>query len=158
MKIKDTALVSTSNYDIFKSLPYKRVVDANQKSEIFDLYQLGSFTVTDASIFTALNKEQTKQEHIELVELQAKTIYRPHYHKNSSAIIYICIGTGIFILGKQQIEYQPGKRVLIPAGTSHGFKTNTCTLFLSIQSPSIVDPVTGQIDIHYDEVLSNENK
>jgi hypothetical protein len=52
------------------------------------------------------------------------------------------------------IEYQPGIRIDIPAGVIHGFKTKTPTLFLSIQSPPIINPENGAIDLLY----ANGNK
>lgn len=126
--------------DIFASIPHKRVVSKNgHGEEIFDLYQCGSF------------KNGNDDENLELVELSAESQYRPHYHKNSFATIYIISGTGEFILDKQQIQYNPGLRIHIPAGALHGFRTKDKTLFLSIQSPSIIDRNTQEVDLYYED-------
>ena len=106
--------------------------------EIFDLYQCGLF------------KNGLIDENVELVELQPQSIYSPHFHKKSSATVYIITGTGTFQLADNAIKYKPGVRIDIPAGALHGFKTKTPTLFLSIQSPPIMNPENGEIDLHYE--------
>ncbi|MBN9412757.1 MAG: cupin domain-containing protein [Candidatus Paracaedimonas acanthamoebae] len=130
-------------YHIFNGIPHQRITS---KKEIFDLYQLGIFSSSDQKI----------AENLELVELQPNANYRPHYHKNSTATIYIILGSGEFILNEKHIIYNPGKRILIPAGIMHGFQTKTRTLFLSIQSPPIIDPQNKHIDIHYEKENSYE--
>ena len=132
-------------YEIFKSIPHQRVVSRQANTdEIFDLYQCGIFN------------NNSLEENIELVELQPQSEYRPHYHKNSTAVVYIISGTGLFRLADKLIEYQPGLRMVISAGVLHGFKTQTPTLFLSIQSPPIIDPENGQIDLHYETGVNDE--
>lgn len=126
-------------YEIFKSIPHQRVVSKRVNAEeIFDLYQCGIF------------KNSFLEENIELVELQPQSEYSPHSHQKSCAVVYIISGTGLFQLAEDLIEYHPGMRIDIPAGVLHGFKTNTPTLFLSIQSPPIINPENGEIDFHYD--------
>src|SRR5579862_288693 len=125
-------------YDIFNLIPHQRVVNnENNHEEIFDLYQCGIF------------KNDSFEENIELVELQANAKYRAHYHQQSSAVIYIIAGIGVMRLAKEQIEYKPGMRIDIPAGVIHGFKTESRTLFLSLQSPPIINPENREIDLHY---------
>ncbi|OGT45139.1 MAG: hypothetical protein A3E83_07630 [Gammaproteobacteria bacterium RIFCSPHIGHO2_12_FULL_41_20] len=127
------------DYEIFKSIPHQRVVSKQaQAEEIFDLYQCGIF------------KNRSFEENIELVELRPESEYSPHFHKKSSAVVYVISGTGLFQLGENLIEYQPGIRIDIAAGVLHGFKTKTPTLFLSIQSPPIINPENGEIDLHYE--------
>lgn len=140
-----------TSYAIFKLIPHRRVVSQHRgNEEIFDLYPLGIFTASTSLLDPHVKASSSEvQENIELVELQPKAEYRLHYHKNSSAIIYIVAGCGTFLLGNEAIAYQAGKRIVIPAGFRHGFSTATATLFLSIQSPPIIDPTTGQIDLHY---------
>lgn len=135
------------DYEIFKSIPHQRVISKQaQPEEIFDLYQCGIF------------KNRTFEENIELVELRPESEYRPHFHKKSSAVVYVISGTGLFQLAENLIEYQPGIRIDIPAGVLHGFKTKTPTLFLSIQSPSIINPDNGEIDLHYENGGKYETK
>lgn len=127
-------------YEIFKSIPHQKVVSKHQQAdEIFNLYQLGNFPT-----------ENSVEENVELVELEPDSLYRPHFHKKSAAIIYIILGTGVFRFADDFLKYQPGKRIAVPAGILHGFKTETRTLFLSIQSPGIID-ADGQIDLHYEK-------
>lgn len=126
-------------YDIFKTIPHKRVTSSELNApEVFDLYQCGIF-----------NHKQS-QKNIELVELYPKIRYRSHYHKNSSAVIYIITGQGYFVLGHQQHAYSNGSCFDVPAKKLHGFHTQTHTLFLSIQSPPIIDPLDGSIDLYYE--------
>jgi|GEM_PF-4529009 quercetin dioxygenase-like cupin family protein len=125
-------------YEIFKNIPHQRVIGGqNMNDEIFDLYQCGIF------------HHQSAIENIEFVELQPNALYRPHYHKKSSAVIYIIYGLGRFQLGSRLLDYKPGMRIDIPAGITHGFRTDTSTLFLSIQSPPIINTETNEIDLHY---------
>lgn len=134
-------------YEIFKSIPHQRVVSKQTDiEEIFDLYQCGIFN------------NNSLEENVELVELQPQSEYSPHYHKKSSAIVYVISGTGLLQLKNNLIEYKPGIRITIPAGVAHGFKTKTRTLFLSIQSPFIINPENGEIDLHYEIGGSNETK
>lgn len=126
------------NYEIFKSIPHERIVMKQTcKDEVFDLYQCGVF------------ENNSTKENIELVELQPLSEYSSHFHEASSAVIYVISGKGLFRLADDVIDYQPGVRIDIPAGMSHGFRTNTATLFLSIQSPPIINSDNGEIDFHY---------
>lgn len=126
-------------YEIFKTIPHQRV-------EMFDIYQCGVFN------------NNSIEENIELVELQPQFDYSPHYHKKSSAVVYVISGTGVIQLQNNLIEYKPGIRIDIPAGVTHGFKTKTRTLFLSIQNPPIINPESGEIDLHYETGGSDESK
>lgn len=144
-------------YRIFNAIPHQRVISkTGYGKEIFDLYQLGIFADSDVNSLASIGKRQEILENLELVELQPQAEYRPHYHKNSSAIIYIILGYGKFLLDGESIEYNAGKRIVIPAGAMHGFHTQTRTLFLSIQTPPIIDPQSGQIDIYYEKESNHE--
>ncbi|MDF2867950.1 MAG: hypothetical protein K0S11_1420 [Gammaproteobacteria bacterium] len=150
LKSRFSRRASSSSYTIFNSIPHRRVISKNAvNEEIFDLYQLGTFSAPSTSFYEEVNEEYEMQENVELVELQPQTEYRPHYHQNSAAVIYIASGYGTFLLGDKCIDYRTGKRIVIPAGLMHGFNTQTRTLFLSIQSPPIIDPTTGEVDLHY---------
>lgn len=125
-------------YEIFKSLPHQKItISPNQQTETFDIYQCGFF------------QYHLHEENIELVELPSKKRYTPHYHKLSTAIIYVIMGEGIFNLGDKYMEYFPGLRIVIPSNTLHAFQTHSTTLFLSFQSPAIITD-NGEIDIHYE--------
>lgn len=152
MKSKYDSLSDTNSdiprYAILKFIPHRRVISEHAPcKEIFDLYQIGLFDAPDSRFFGA--GTQPVQENIELVELQPNAEYRPHYHKNSIAIIYITSGTGTFCLGNEIMAYEAGKRIVIPAEVMHGFSTRSRTLFLSIQTPPILNAETGEVDLHY---------
>ncbi len=133
------------HYDIFKSIPHQRVVSKHGATEeIFDIYPCGLF------------QSPNHHENVELVALQPQAQYLPHFHQQSAAVLYIISGSGILQLAHQHIKYQPGMRITIPAGFVHGFKTSTRTLFLSIQSPPIIHPENGEIDLHYVDRNSDE--
>ncbi len=122
--------------DILKHFTYQKII--TDQAERFDLFQGGIFETVAG------------QEQVELVRLEPNTKYVPHYHQKSSAVIYIIAGTGELLLNETGVHYQAGKRIEISAGTWHGFNTERETVFLSIQSPSILDPLTGIADIHYE--------
>jgi quercetin dioxygenase-like cupin family protein len=126
-------------HQILSTLPFKRVVSQNtfNEEEIFDLYACGNF-----------NNGLTT-ENVEIVALPPHAHYQLHFHKQSAAIIYIISGTGFFQLDEKIIAYKPQMRIEVPTYVMHGFKTQSSTLFLSIQTPSIIDSDTGKIDLHY---------
>lgn len=127
---------------ILDGLVHKRV---ESEGEVFNLYQLGLYQA-EHSLF---NVAGSCQEIVELVELEPAATYKSHYHEKSEAIIYIVSGKGVFILGEEEIAYDGSLRVSIPNKILHGFKTETRTLFLSIQSPPILNYETNEVDIHY---------
>ena len=141
-------------HDILKNIPHEHIQSEHVRSdERFDIFKLGTFKV-DKSFLNNLTdghylSEQPIEEIVELVELQPNAKYRPHYHEESIAVIYMVLGEGVFILGENKIPYRPGQRLDIPAKTPHGFLTSTRTLFLSIQSPPIRNRETGKVDLHY---------
>jgi quercetin dioxygenase-like cupin family protein len=85
----------------------------------------------------------------ELVELQAGQLYPPHIHHHSTAELYFIQGEGTLALDTVAQTYAPGKNVTVQKGVAHGFYASTQTLFLSIQTPPIIDPQTGKIDLEY---------
>lgn len=117
---------------ILNKLPHKKVKTA---IETIDLYQLGNF---NGSAYT-------------LIELQAQQYYPPHVHHFSEAKLHIILGKGIIILGKKENNYGPGSYFVIARNTPHGFKVKEQTLFLSIETPPIIDPETQGVDVEYIE-------
>ena len=125
-------------HTIFKNLAHQKIIKkVDNTNEVFHLYSCGIFN------------NGTKEENIEFVELTPKSEYKKHYHKQSSAVIYMLYGTGLFYLDNETISYKPEMRINIPRGVLHGFKTDTATLFLSIQSPPIINNETQDIDLFY---------
>lgn len=123
------------------AVPSQKVV--TQSGDRFQLLKLGLYPLRKKA-------EDDQIENVELVQIQGNHHYQRHCHKHSEAVIYIISGRGKLMLGSQVIDYQPNVRVVIPQNIMHGFITSEETLFLSIQNPHIIDPVTGDIDIHYE--------
>lgn len=140
-----------NSYDILQQIPHEQIHSEYVKSdERFDVFKLGVFKVKESIVnFIALDKIEQADEIVELVRLQPKSRYRPHYHQKSSAILYMVFGEGIFICGEKELNYQPGMRLDLPEKTPHGFLTHSETLFLSIQAPPILNRQTGVVDLHY---------
>jgi quercetin dioxygenase-like cupin family protein len=150
-------MISPDLNTLLSSLPYQRVTSSESGGdnfeEIFDIYCLGLFKGPDPALVLpeSSNLEDPTPEIVELVLLKPQTSYKPHYHKKSVAVIYIVHGTGLFLCGDHQKSYEKGQRFSIPARVKHGFKTTTDTLFLSIQTPPILDRKTGHLDLYYDK-------
>lgn len=142
-----------NTHDILKAIPHEHIQsDRVAPDERFDVFKLGTFNVYKSFVsnLTHCHRESNLvSEIIELVELQSDSYYKPHYHEKSSAVIYMVLGEGSFILDQAKIPYRPGKRFVIPAKKPHGFITHTKTLFLSIQTPPIRNKHTGKVDLHY---------
>jgi quercetin dioxygenase-like cupin family protein len=140
-------------HEILGYIPHEHIQSQHVKSdERFDVFMLGIFKVAKSflnGITDGCRVSQPIEEIVELVELQANTKYRPHYHKKSVAVIYMVLGEGVFVLGENEVPYRPGQRLDISANVPHGFLTKTRTLFLSIQSPPILNRETGEVDLHY---------
>ncbi|MBS3123250.1 cupin domain-containing protein [Candidatus Woesearchaeota archaeon] len=85
----------------------------------------------------------------ELVELSTEEDYPTHSHKNSSAIFYMVLGEGKIILNGKAKQYKPGDVITVGQNVKHGFKPESDTLFLSVQTPPIKDRKTGKEDIHF---------
>ncbi|VVC75838.1 hypothetical protein AQUSIP_11350 [Aquicella siphonis] len=141
--------------ELINELPYQRIVTTRcKREEIFDLYQLGLFHCGNDQhngTIVQAHAQYNQTEIMELVGLQPHAQYSRHYHKNSAAVIYIISGLGTFLCGDALIRYHPGMRMTIPAGMLHGFNTQSRTFFLSIQTPPIIHPESGEIDLHYPE-------
>ena len=85
----------------------------------------------------------------DLVELFPGVEYPPHYHNKAQGMILFVVGEGTVLLDGEEVTYARGSTFMIEKGVPHGFKPRTPTLFLSIQSPPVKDPVTGEEDLHY---------
>jgi uncharacterized RmlC-like cupin family protein len=142
-------------YEILRHIPHEHIQSQYVRSdERFDVFKLGIFKVAKSFLSAIAGAEASNQpvdEIVELVELQPNAKYRPHYHKKSTAVIYMVLGEGVFVLGEDEVPYRPGQRLDIPAMVPHGFLTKTRTLFLSIQTSPIRNRQTGAVDLHYVE-------
>lgn len=138
-------------HKMLQEIRYERVQSQGVKvNEQFELLKLGTFNV-EKSILTTISNHNAHatNEIIELVRLQPSSKYQPHYHKQSCAVIYIILGEGFFLSGKNEVRYQPGMRFDLPEKTPHGFLTDKETLFLSIQTPPIRNYQTEELDLYY---------
>lgn len=126
------------------SIPLQKVVTST--GDRFQILKLGLYRGANEAC-----AEDALLENVELVQIRARTHYKKHCHMHSDAVIYIISGSGQLLLGSEIIDYKPSIRVAIPQKVMHGFMTDEETLFLSIQNPHIIDPITGSIDIHYED-------
>ena len=108
-------------------------VDVKTGVENLTMYRLGVF----------------ENKMYELVELNSGQYCPPHIHKNSESKILIIKGSGEIILNGLSRPYALGSVFFVERGMIHGFKCKDQTLFLSIQTPPIIDTATGEIDIEY---------
>lgn len=115
-----------------KILDKLKVNTLRYDNETLDFYELGLF----------------KNSSYDLVHLK-EIYYVPHIHKKSSAKFYIIFGSGIIIIKGKEIKYKAGNIFNIPKGTPHGFKVKEETLFLSVQTPPIMNPKTNKPDVEY---------
>lgn len=138
-------------HEILHKIPHEHIQNEHVRTdERFDVFKLGIYRVSHSVLdFITGDKSGDVDEIVELVELQPHSFYKPHYHKESSAIIYMIFGEGDFILGINEMPYAPGVRLDIPKDTPHGFKTRSETFFLSIQTPPIRNDQTGEVDLYY---------
>lgn len=117
---------------ILAKIPHKKV---KTEIETVDLYQLGTF---NGRAYT-------------LVELQEGQYYPPHVHHYSEAKFHIVLGSGTIILNGKEEPYKVGDYFVITPETPHGFKVKEQTLFLSIETPPIIDAETQEVDVKYVE-------
>lgn len=86
---------------------------------------------------------------VTLVTLTPEGQYPQHVHKDSDARFIIVSGEATLLLGKTQRKIHLGDIIDIPKGTPHGFDTivGQNLVFISIQSPPIVNHKTGDLDL-----------
>lgn len=89
---------------------------------------------------------------VEIVKLQGGATYRPHRHNKTDAHLFVLSGSGVAIVGEQEIVYEQGAHCYVAVGAAHGFKTNEEAFLLSVQSNKILDQDAGTIDFVYQDV------
>lgn len=85
----------------------------------------------------------------ELIKLPGGYRAPPHLHNNSKAIIQFIVGNGQILIGNKWFNYRKGGTFVIPKKTKHGFKVKKDTLFLSVNTPGILDYKSGKVDVEY---------
>jgi quercetin dioxygenase-like cupin family protein len=118
----------------FEVLPVQAI---KTEQEAYEIVRLGRFNTVNGSGLT-----------IELVVYEAGSIHPPHRHEHSEVLIYIISGDGVALMGESEDRYHAGSMFRVHHGLRHGFKAETDTLFLSINSPGIVDE-DGNVDFEY---------
>ena len=90
------------------------------------------------------------ERNITLVKLKQDGQYPQHIHKDSDAVLVIINGNALFLTGKDRIDVKSGDKIEIPRNMPHGFELpkGEQLEFLSVQSPPIRNPETGEEDLH----------
>jgi quercetin dioxygenase-like cupin family protein len=107
-----------------------------EQYNVFQLYQIAPDTVR-AGIAG-----------VDYLEIPPHCVSEIHRHNESDAILFIVSGFAKAELDGRLYDLQPGMRVLIPRGVTHGFKTDQDKLqFVSVQVPPIQDMEHGRFDL-----------
>ena len=81
----------------------------------------------------------------------------PHYHKNGETEIYLVIqGTGLTVVGGEEIELKKGSVVVTPPNTTHFTIPKNDLVMLVINTPkfnkdNIVEPVDSDPEVKFDK-------
>jgi mannose-6-phosphate isomerase-like protein (cupin superfamily) len=91
---------------------------------------------------------------VSLVKISRPGAYPQHVHKNSDAVFLIVSGTATLCSGRARIPVRPNDVVEVPRNLAHGFdlEEGKELVWVSIQSPPILDPETGDVDLHHVEL------
>ncbi len=92
---------------------------------------------------------------VSLVKLRSGVAYPQHVHKNSDAYVVIVSGEAVLLSGTKETPLVSGDKIQIPRGMPHGFKLAEGQVleFISIQSPPIRDPKSGEEDLHLTDLV-----
>lgn len=106
-------------------------------------------------IIDAVDGGKDEAREISLVTIKAVGEYPQHIHSESDAYFIITKGSAVFLSGKEKRQISAGDKVEIPRGMPHGFELaeNAELQFLSIQSPPIRNPDTGEEDLHLTDII-----
>jgi len=101
-------------------------------------------------IINSIDGAVNADREVSLVKIVGAGSYPQHVHKESDAIFTIVSGSAIFLSGDERREIRAGDKIKIPRDLPHGFelKEGDILEFISIQSPPIRNPETGQEDFH----------
>lgn len=84
---------------------------------------------------------------IDFIEILPQSVSEIHRHNESDAILFVISGSAKAELDNQRYDLQPGMRILIPKGVTHGFRTyEDIFQFISVQIPPIQDIEQGRFD------------
>jgi quercetin dioxygenase-like cupin family protein len=109
------------------------VVDVN---DVFHVMQLTRGTELESIVgadYVRLDPEQTS---------------KIHRHNRAETVLYILDGHGVVVVEDVDHNVVAGDRIRIRTGQYHGVRTGDSSLvFLSVQSPPILDKSTGVLDL-----------
>jgi quercetin dioxygenase-like cupin family protein len=109
------------------------VVDVN---DVFQVMQLTRGTELESIVgadYVRLDPEQTS---------------KIHRHNRAETVLYILDGNGVVVVEDVDHNVVTGDRIRIRTGQYHGVRTEASALvFLSVQSPPILDKSTGVLDL-----------
>ena len=84
----------------------------------------------------------------DLVSIAPGRASEVHRHNEAETVLLILDGSGIVLVGESSLRVSKGARILIGKGVFHGVRTERESLiFLSIQSPPILDKAQGTLDL-----------
>ena len=109
------------------------VVDVN---DVFQVMQLTRGTELESivgAVYVRLDPEQTS---------------KIHRHNRAETVLYILDGHGVIVVEDVDHNVVAGDRIRIRTGQYHGVRTGASAfVFLSVQSPPILDKSTGVLDL-----------
>jgi len=104
-------------------------------------------TFANFEIVDGIDGNEDANRAVCLVRLQPDTAYAQHVHRHSDALFIVTAGAATLLIGADRRPVAIGDVVAIPRGMPHGFAVAATRLeFVSIQSPPILDSVTGEED------------
>lgn len=106
-------------------------------------------------IINSIDGGSESNREVSLVKVNATGVYPPHVHKESDAYFIVVSGETTLLLNKESKTIKAGDKIEIPRGVAHGFdlKDGEELTFISIQSPPIRNPETGEEDLHLSDLV-----
>ncbi len=109
------------------------VVDVNDVFQVMQLTQGTDLESIVGADYVRLDPEQTS---------------KIHRHNRAETVLYILDGHGVVVVEDVDHNVVAGDRIRIRTGQYHGVRTSDASLvFLSVQSPPILDKSTGVLDL-----------
>jgi quercetin dioxygenase-like cupin family protein len=82
------------------------------------------------------------------VRLDPEQTSKIHRHNRAETVLYVLDGHGVVVVEDVDHKVVAGDRIRIRTGQYHGVRTGASPLvFLSVQSPPILDKSTGVLDL-----------
>lgn len=95
---------------------------------------------------------------VERVVLSSNTSYPLHYHRSSDAFLLFLEGSGEVVDEHGDCyEFVEGSMVYFPANVRHGFNTKERVVFITVQSPPILNRESGEEDFFFHDASASIN-